>query len=139
MSVHYRRDNPNGITAPNPDAPKDMVSHITKHRGMKTAYTSVSEDKSAIEHFSGELYKTESDHVVRDKHIFHDHSSTISSLNELIQTSRKGERVVALRALQLAKRAKEALIDWQFSLDSVDRNERITWVFRYIQRYFSKA
>ncbi len=139
MPVHYRRDNPNGITAPNPDAPKDMIAHITKHRGMKTPYTSVSEDKSAIEHFSGILYKTESDNIIRDKHIFHDHSSLINYLSGIIQSSRKGERILAVRAFQFVKNAREALIDWQFSLDSIDRKERITYCFKQVQQYFSKA
>ena len=44
MATHYRKDGPGGLTAPNPDAVKDVVAHITKHRGMKTVYTSVSEE-----------------------------------------------------------------------------------------------
>jgi len=56
MTIHYRRDrlkSKGGITPPNPDAPRDLISHITKHRGEKTPYTSVSEDKNAIDHFDG--------------------------------------------------------------------------------------
>jgi hypothetical protein len=134
MSVHYRRDNPNGITAPNPDAPKDKIAHITKYRGGRTPYTSVSEDKMAIEHFDGILYKAESDNIIRDNHIFHDHSSLMTYLKGIIQSSRKGDRVIAERALLLAKHAKEALIDWKFALESIDRNERMTYCYRKIQQ-----
>ena len=38
MTTHYRKDNPNGITAPNPDGNRDIVGHITKYRGIKTPY-----------------------------------------------------------------------------------------------------
>jgi hypothetical protein len=69
MATHYRKDHPRGITAPNPDAEKDIVSHITKHRGMKTPFTSVSEDEQAIRHFSGgDLYTEVLHNRVSKKH-----------------------------------------------------------------------
>jgi hypothetical protein len=137
--VHYRKDNPNGVTAPNPDGPNDIVSHITKCRGMKTALTSVSADRDAIKHFSGELYSTESDLIVRDGHAFIDHPRLIEKLKEIILSSHKEEKIKASRALQLAMRAKEALINWQFPLDTIERKERIGWCFRQIQKYFIRA
>lgn len=139
MAIHYRKDSPNGITAPNPDGARDVVAHITKHRGMKTSFTSVSEDKDSIKHFSGELYSTESDEITRDDHVFINHPQLINDLKRTIQTTRKAERITASRAYQLAIRAKEALINWQFSLDSIDRKERISWCFKHIQKYFQRV
>jgi hypothetical protein len=140
MALHYRKDNPQGVTAPNPDAEKDIVAHITKRRGHKTPYTSVSEDEKAIEHISGgALYKTESDDVVQDSHSFITHSELLDHLRKIGMSSHKGERIKVSRALQYAFRAKEALIDWQFNLESIDRKDRIAWCSRHIQKYFRKV
>ncbi len=139
MATHFRKDSSNSITGPNPDGPDDLVAHITKHRGMKTAFTSVSADKNAIKHFSGVLYRTESDHIMRDDHIFISHPQLIEELRQKIQTSRRAERIIASRALQLAARAKEALIHWQFDLDRMDRKERMGWCYKQIQKYFQRA
>lgn len=136
---HYRKDNPNGITPPNPDGNKNLVEHITKHRGMKTPYTSVSEDPNAIKHFSGELYKTDPDNVIADGHNFKSHSDVIDELRSIIQTSAMSERILANRAFQYAKRAKEALIDWQFSLDNIKKKDRISWCYNHIQKYFQRV
>ena len=136
---HYRKDNPNGITAPNPDGNRNIVEHISKHRGMKTPYTSVSENLNAIKHFSGELYKTDPVNVVADGHNFKSHPDVIDELRSIIQTSVKSERILANRAFQYAKRAKEALIDWQFSLDNIKRKDRISWCYDHIQKYFQRV
>ncbi len=106
---------------------------------MKTQYTSVSEDEQAIKHFSGELYRTESDHIVGDNHNFIAHSELSDRLKSVIASSSRGERVTASRALQLALRAKEAVIDWRFNLETVPRKDRITWCFNNVQKYFHKV
>lgn len=137
--IYYRKDSPKGITPPNPDGTRDMVAHITKHRGMKTPYTSVSEDRNAVRHFSGELYKTDSSDIIRDNHIVITHYDLTEKLKGIIQASRKEEKVIASRAFMLACRAKESLIDWQFRLDSIDRKERINWCFLHIQKYFQRV
>ena len=136
---HYRKDNPNGVTAPNPDGDRDIVAHITKHRGMKTPYTSVSEDQNAIRHFSGELYKTDSDDIVAGGHVFKNHSEVVDELTSIIQTSARAERILAGRAFQYVKRAKEALIDWRFLLDNVKKKDRISWCYSHIQKYFQRV
>ena len=137
MAIHYRKDSSSGITAPNPDGTSDVVAHITKHRGMKTALTSVSEDSNSIKHFSGILYRTEADDIIRDAHIFVTHLQLLNDLKGKIQTSTKADKIRASRAFQLAVRAKEALINWQFPLDNIDRKERISWCFKHIQAYSS--
>lgn len=125
MAIHYRKDNPKGITPPNPDGPKDLISHITKHRGEKTPYTSVSEDKNAISHFSGELYKTDSAEIIQDGHHFITHLELTEQIQKIIQSSQRAEKVLASRAFQYVARAKEALIDWQFNLERIERKERV--------------
>lgn len=136
---HYRKDNPNGVTAPNPDGDRNIVAHITKHRGMKTPYTSVSEDQNAIKHFSGELYKTDSDDIIADGHVFKSHSDVMDVLTSICQASAREEKVLAGRTIQYAKKAKEALIDWKLSLDRIDRKNRISWCYRHIQKYFQRV
>lgn len=138
MTAHYRRDSPKGVTAPNPDAARDIIQHITKHRGQKTPYTSVSEDAGAIGHFSGVMYETEPDDVERDSHEFIDHSNLTELLRAQLHGTNRGERVLAARALQLAARAKEALIDWRFALDGVARKDRVSWCYARIQKYFRR-
>ncbi len=134
--THYRKDSPRGITPPNPEAEKDLVQHITKHRGMKTPYTSVSENANYIKHFDGSFYKTEPDEIIHDGHNFKPHHEVIQELTAFMQVSLRKDRILAQRALQLALRAREALIDWQFDLSAVERKDYITWCDSHIQRYF---
>ena len=138
MTIHFRKDSPSGVTPPNPDGPRDIVAHITKHRGMKTAYTSVSENKDCIKHFTGDLYAAESDDITKDGHEFITHSRLVHVLKQTIQTKQKAEKVTASRALQYALRAKEAVVDWQFRLEALDRNERISWCCKHSQKYFKR-
>ncbi len=138
-NTHYRKDNPNGITPPNPDGDRDIVAHITKDRGMKTPYTSVSEVQNSINHFSGILYKTEPNQIINDKHKFKAHSELMNELRSIILTSSKKERIYAQRAFMLANRAKEALIEWEFILDTVKKKDRIKWCYNHIQKYFQRV
>lgn len=139
MAEHFRKDSKNGITAPNLDAEKDVVQHITKHRGMKTPFTSVSEDCSAITHFTGVLYKVESVAISGDGHRFKSHGDLISQLHGLRGAARRQERIVVDRAIMLAKRAKEALVEWEFDLSSIERKDHISFCHKQIQKYFSKV
>jgi hypothetical protein len=139
LPSHYRKDSPHGITPPNPDADPDIIQHITKHRGQKTPFTSVSESPDAIKHFEGILYTTQPNQIVGDRHIFLNHADLINHLKSLNQSSDRGKRVLAVRAILLATRAKEALVQWEFSLDKVKRKDRIVWCQRYIQKYFQKV
>jgi hypothetical protein len=138
MTIHYRKDHKNGITAPNPEGQRDVIAHITKHRGMKTPYTSVSEDKNAIKHFSGVLYKTDIMKIKADAHCFITHAMLLNELQKNIQTTRRAEKILAERAYLLAQRAKEALIDWQFNLTAIRRTERIKFCYTHIQKYFTR-
>ena len=139
MQLHYRNDNPKGITPPNPDADRDKVAHITKHRGMKTPYTSVSEDKDCIQHFGGVTYQTVPEHIVSDHHECVSHPDLLSELQDLVRTSKRAEKIVASRAFMLAQRAKEALIEWQFDVASIERKNRITFCYKSIQQYFQRV
>ena len=136
--MHYRKDNPKGITAPNPDADRDIIQHITKHRGQKTPYTSVSEDSKSIRHIQGILYKVDSQDVQDDGHGFIFHSELIDQVRSVMQSSARADRVLATRAYQLATRAREALIDWQFELSGIAKKDKITWCYNHIQKYFDK-
>lgn len=139
MKLHYRNDNPKGITAPNLDAERSKVAHITKHRGMKTPYTSVSEDKDCIQHFGGVTYQTDPQDIISHNHVFVSHPDLLGELQELVRTSKRADKITASRAFMLAQRAKEALIDWQFDITSIDRNRRITFCYNNIQQYFKRV
>lgn len=138
-NTHYRKDNPKGITPPDPDGDKDIVAHITKHRGMKTPYTSVSEDQNSINHFSGILYKTEPNQIIGDKHKFKAHSELMDELRSIMATSSRKEKIYAQRAFMLASRAKEALVEWEFILNKVKKKDRINWCYYHIQKYFRRV
>lgn len=138
LPSHYRKDSPHGITPPNPDADPDIIQHITKYRGQKTPYTSVSESLDAIKHFDGVAYSTQPTLITQDDHVFIHHTDLVNQLKLLNQASTRGERVLAVRALQLATRAKEALIQWKFELGTVKKKDRIGWCQRNIQKYFKK-
>lgn len=140
MSPVFRKDNPNGITAPNPDGNRDIIEHITKHRGQKTPYTSVSEDRGAINHFDGVMYTAETASICTDGHDVISHSDISTQLKTTIQsTTDKRERALASRAFMLATRAREALIDWQLNASTIPRKDRITHCFSQIQKYFNKV
>jgi len=85
------------------------------------------------------LYKTDPDNVIADAHDFKRHSDVIDELRSIIQLSVRSERILANRAFQYAKRAKEALIDWQFSLDTIKKKDRISWYYDHIQKYFQRV
>jgi hypothetical protein len=139
VTAHYRNDNPKGITAPNPAGEKNKVAHITKHRGMKTPYTSVSEDQKCIQHFEGVTYQTDDQAIISDKHNFISHPDLLGELQALARTSKRADKIVASRAYMLAQRAREALIDWQFDVGSIDRKKRIAFCYHNIQRYFQRV
>ena len=128
LPLHYRKDSPHGITPPNLDVDPDIIQHITKHRGLKTPYTSVSESPDAIQHFKGILYTTQPDRIVDDGHIFIGHANLIHHLRSLNQASDRGTRVLAVRALQLSTRAREALVQWEFSLERFENYTEIAEV-----------
>lgn len=137
--MHFRKDSAAGITAPNLDSNVDIIGHITKHRGQKTPFTSVSEKVECVKHFDGELYCTEPDTIVADGHDFRRHATVLEQIRSAIQTGRRAEKVLAQRAFQDAERAREAIIGWRFNIDRIDRKDRISWCYANIQRYFRRA
>jgi hypothetical protein len=138
IPTHYRQDGPAGITPPNPDNDVGTIGHITKRRGMKTAYTSVSEKIDAIRHFSGVLYSTEPDVIIADGHPFQGHIELLDELRLAIHQATRADRLLAQRAFQYAERAKEALVKWRFDLSRVEPKERIGWCWARVQPYFTR-
>ncbi len=63
----------------------------------------------------------------------------MNELRSIILTSSKKERIYAQRAFMLANRAKEALIEWEFILDTVKKKDRIKWCYNHIQKYFQRV
>ena len=133
MPKHFRKDNPNGITPPNPDVIVTYFDHITKRRGMKTCYTSVSEGEKFINHFDGCLYHTSASSIKIDGHEFIPHSNVIANLCQARATTDRHERIAIDRAILMASRAQEALIRWDLKNKNVQRKNRISQAQNQIQ------
>ena len=138
---HYRKDTSKGITPPNPNAEPDMIQHITKHRGQKTPYTSVSESPEAIKHFEGVLYETDPNMIISDNHVFISHTDLIVFLRSQSKSPDRKTKTLAARAYQLADRAREALVEWQFSsiFKGTAPKDQISLCRNQIQKYFQKV
>ncbi|QEP43364.1 hypothetical protein D5085_09660 [Ectothiorhodospiraceae bacterium BW-2] len=84
-------------------------------------------------------YQTDDQVIISDDHCFISHPDLLSELQELVRTSKRADKIIASRAYMLAQRAKEALIDWQFDVGSIDRKKHITFCYNSIQRYFKRV
>ncbi len=63
----------------------------------------------------------------------------MQQLRAAAESNQKEDRARAIQALRYAKRRREGLVRWNFSLAGVDRKDLITWAFRNVQRYFGRA
>lgn len=135
---YYRRDRLDGVTPPNLLKISTLSEHIVCARGKSSQYTSVSFNKRKIKLFGPSLYKLKKDIIIADAHTIIDHADLICNLQELVRGTDKQERVRALQALRYAKQRCEALIDWKFDIQKLERKSVITWTFEQIQKYFAR-
>jgi hypothetical protein len=133
---YYRRDQSDGVTAPDLSKDCSVASHIVRARGKRTKYTSVSLDQNKIDDFGPTLYKALCREVVLNGHTIIEHGALMRDLREAALSSDKGDRLTALQAQRYATRRREGLIDWSFDISRVDRKDLITWAFRQVQKFF---
>jgi hypothetical protein len=136
---YFRRDQDSGISPP--DLTKDCTyaEHIVHARGKRTQFTSVSHDRTKITQFGETLYSLHTEAVLGSGHLLVTYDQLIAELQNVIQTGDKAERQRAIQAKRYAVRAKEALVDWRFDIQSVARKDRINWAKAQVQRFFQKV
>jgi hypothetical protein len=136
---YYRGDQRAGVTAPDLAHQCEFWEHIVRARGKRTAYTSVSLDRHAIERFGECDYLLLRDFLDRDKHGLVEHAELLRLLDQAARERDKGDRVIAIQALRFARRRKEGLVNWNFKVDGVERKNLITWAYARVQEYFRKC
>lgn len=136
---YYRGDQRTGITAPDLANQCEVSEHIVRARGKRTAYTSVSLDKHAIDRFGECDYLLLRAPIDRDKHTLMEHTELLRHLEQTARDRDKGERLTAIQALRYARLRKEGLIVWSFKIEGVERKNLITWAYTKVQEYFQKC
>lgn len=133
---YYRRDQKDGITAPNLAKCCSYAEHIVSARGKGDQYTSVSLAPHTIRIFGERLYRLLKDILLEDRHDLVEHERLLVALREVAVTQDKVHRERALQALRYAKKRKEGLIEWKFDTPSVATKDMISWTYAKVQRYF---
>jgi hypothetical protein len=139
VSTYYRGDQLAGITAPDLAQQCDFSEHIVRARGKRTPYTSVSLDRHAIERFGECDYLLLRDLIDRREHALVEHADLLRLLGEAARGRDKAEKLMAVRALDYARRRKEGLVVWKFDVASVERKNLISWAYQRVQEFFQKC
>lgn len=138
----FRRDQVDTVTGPNPDDVSTYPEHIVHARGKRTRFTSVSTSPLAIRDFGDQLWKLVQPKVTDDGHVVVAHDELVKELRRLVGTGGDGDGRIAelaARALPRALQRREALIDWKYNTDRIERKERMAWAERYVRDYFTRA
>jgi hypothetical protein len=136
---YFRRDQTDGVTAPDLSKDCTYAEHIVRARGKRTQLTSVSLDSTKIQDFGPTLYRAIPQGISQDNHTIVEHEELLASLRNSAESNTKEERARAIQAQRYAKRRLEALVKWNFSTENVERKDLINWAFSRIQKYFKKA
>lgn len=136
---YFRRDQTDGVTAPDLSKDCSYAEHIVRARGKRTQLTSVSLDPQKINDFGPALYLALRPDIDGDGHTIIEHLELLQHLRVSAELNEKEERVRALQAQRYAKRRQEGLVKWNFSLGGIDRKDLISWAFQNVQKYFRRA
>ena len=136
---YFRRDQTDGVTAPDLSKDCSYAEHIVCARGRRTQLTSVSLDPQKINDFGPVLYRTLRPDIEGDGHAIVEHAELLQQLCAAAESGVKEERARALQAQRYAKRRREGLVKWNFQLGGVDRKDLIAWAFRKVQKYFGRV
>jgi len=136
---YFRRDQADGVTAPDLSKDCSYAEHIVRARGKRTQLTSVSLDPQKINDFGPALYRALRPDIDGDGHTIIEHLELLQHLRVSAELNEKEERVRALQAQRYAKRRQEGLVKWNFSLGGIDRKNLISWAFQNVQKYFRRA
>lgn len=133
---YYRRDQKEGITAPNLAKCCSYAEHIVSARGKRDQYTSVSLAPHTIRIFGERLYRLLKDALLEEGHDLVEHTRLLNALREVAGTQNKAHHARAVQALRYAKKRKEGLIEWKFETHSVASKDMISWTYAKVQHYF---
>lgn len=136
---YYRRDQADGITAPDLSKNCTFAEHIVRARGKRTQLTSVSLEPDKITDFGPALYQVVRAELNGGNHTLVEHDELMRRLRDAAATGVKEERAHAIQAQRYAKRRREGLVRWNFAVDGIDRKDLITWAFRRVQKHFRKV
>ena len=136
---YYRRDQQDGVTAPDLSKTCFYAEHIVRARGKRTQYTSVSLDPERIADFGPALYAVLRDRVQAEEHVLVEHDDLLRHLRLIAERQTKAERARAIQALRYARLRLEGLVEWRFNTSGVERKDLIAWAHRHIQEFFHKA
>lgn len=136
---YFRRDQTDGLTAPDLSKICTEAEHIVRARGKRTSMTSVSLDPKKIDDFGPSLYQAIRPCIEGDGHTFIEHGALLEQLRKTALSTDKAERARAIQAQRYAKRRLEGLVAWKFDWSSIERKDLITWSFKHIQKYFQKV
>lgn len=136
---YFRRDQSDGVTAPDLTKDCSFSEHIVRARGKRTQLTSLSLAPDKIHDFGPVLYQAIQTQVDDDGHTLVKHSDLMTALRNIALSSDKEERARAIQAQRYAKRRMEGLLQWSFDLSGVDRKAVITWAFHNVQKYFRRV
>lgn len=136
---YFRRDQDDGVTAPDLSKMSSYAEHIVRARGKRTQFTSVSLDPARIRDFGPTLYRLQKSVVQNDQHHMVEHDALLASLRKTIESADKAERARALQAMRYATTRVEGLVRWNFQASAVEPKNLVTWAFKNVQKYFSKA
>ena len=136
---YFRRDQANGIAAPDLSKLCSFAEHIVKARGKRTQYTSVSLDLGKIGDFGEADYQLDRDKATAHSHIVVEHTPLLSELQRVANSETKEEKLRAVQALRYSRKCKEGLVQWVFDTSSVARKDLITWAYHRVQQYFAKV
>ena len=120
---YFRRDQADGVTAPDLARDCSYAEHIVRARGKRTQLTSISLDAQRIHDFGPMLYRALRPEINHDGHAIVEHAELMQQLRAAAASNEKEERARALQAQRYAKRRQEGLVQWNFSLDGVDPEE----------------
>lgn len=136
---YFRKDQADGVTAP--DLAKDcsFSEHIVRARGKRTQLTSVSSAPDQIRDFGPVMYQALQPDIDRDGHTLVQHADLMQALRDAANGSEKEERARAIQAQRYARRRREGLVKWSFDLSCIERKDLIAWAFRNIQKYFKRV
>ncbi len=135
----FRRDQKDGISAPDLADSSSYAEHVVHARGKRTRFTSVSESPDAIRDFGDQLWKALRDALKKDGHPVVEHDALVKLLRGVLAGGSPDESERAARALPRTRKRLEALIEWHFNTSAVARKDLVGWATAKVRPYFSKA
>lgn len=93
---YFRRDQADGVTAPDLTKDCSYAEHIVRARGKRTQLTSVSLAPDSIHDFGPILYRTLRPEIDHDGHVIVEHAELMQQLRTAAASNEKDERARAL-------------------------------------------